>query len=153
MTPEQRAIRFKNVGDPERSGRFLSTYEHGVDSPFVFYGIAAFEKLFKAMEDALADGRPWLTGDAFTLGDVNLMPFVARLEYLDLLDIWIVDRARVQAWWARAKARPSFTSAISGRLAPEEEAAMKTHGGKLRDAIRAKRAEYVSGKTVPAAAA
>ena len=152
MTPEQRAIRFKNVGDPERSGRFLSTYEHGVDSAFVFYGIAAFEKLFKAMDDALADGRPWLTGDGFTLGDVNLMPFVARLEYLDLLDIWIEDRPRVQAWWARAKARPSFASAISGRLAPEDEAAMKTHGGKLRDAIRKKRAEYVGGKGLPAAA-
>jgi hypothetical protein len=58
----------------------------------------------------------------------------------------------VQAWWARAKARPSFASAISGRLAPEDEAAMKTHGGKLRDAIRKKRAEYVGGKGMPAAA-
>ena len=146
MTPEERAIRFKNVGDPERSARFLSTYEHGVDSPYVFYGIAAFEKLFKAMDDALADGRPWLGGERFTLGDVNLIPFVARLAYLDLLDIWIDERPFVQHWWARAMARPSFMSAIAERLTPEDEQSMQTHGGKLRDAIAAKRAEYVAGQ-------
>ena len=59
----------------------------------------------------------------------------------------------MQAWWARAKARPSFASAISGRVTPEELAARKTHGGKLRDAIRAKRAEYVGGKAMVASSA
>ena len=35
MSPELREKRFKNVGDPRRTDRFKSTYEHGVYSPFV----------------------------------------------------------------------------------------------------------------------
>jgi hypothetical protein len=36
MTNEQRNIRFNNVGDPGRSARFRSTYEHGTESPMCF---------------------------------------------------------------------------------------------------------------------
>jgi glutathione S-transferase len=144
MTEEQRQGRFRNVGDPVRRARFQSTYEHGVDSPYVYQGIAAFEKLFKASETALAGGNDWVVGEAFSLGDINLMPFVARLDYLDLLDLWIADRPATQAWWRRAKARPSFHAAIPGRLTADEIAAMKTHGTKLRERVAAQRADYLS---------
>lgn len=142
MTAEEREIRFKNVGDPEKRSRFMSTYEHGVDSPYVYYGIAAFDKLFKAMETALAEGD-WIVGGKFTLGDINLIPFVARLDYLNLLDVWIHQRPRVSEWWQRAKARLSFESAIGDRLTPDEVSAMKTHGTKIRDRVQARRAEYL----------
>ncbi len=102
MTEEERQIRFRNVGDPARSARFLSTYEHGVDSPYVLYAIAAFEKLFRTMDATLADGRDWLVADKLSLGDINLMPFVARLEYLNLLDLFRRSPAG-QAWWQRVK--------------------------------------------------
>jgi len=44
-------------------------------SPYVFQGIAMFEKLFAAMDDALAGGAPWLVGNDLSLGDINVMPF------------------------------------------------------------------------------
>ena len=94
MTPEQREIRYANVGDPERRARFLSTFEQGTESPYVLYAIGHFEKAFKAMDRALAGGGPWLLGDAYTLADVNMIPYVARLHYLDLLDIWTGDHPR-----------------------------------------------------------
>lgn len=144
MTEEQRQGRFRNVGDPVRRARFQSTYEHGVDSPYVYQGIVAYEKLFQATEAALAGGNDWLADEKFTLGDINLMPFVARLNYLDLLDLWIAERPLTQAWWQRAQARPSFHAAISGRLTPDEIAAMKTYGSKLRDGVTAQRADYLS---------
>jgi hypothetical protein len=31
MSEEQRQIRFRNIGDPARSARFMSTYEHDVE--------------------------------------------------------------------------------------------------------------------------
>lgn len=62
MSEEQRQIRFRNIGDPARSARFMSTYEQGVESPYVFYGIAAFEKLFRHMSDVLTERREWLVG-------------------------------------------------------------------------------------------
>ncbi len=97
--PEVREKRFRNVGDPRRTDRFKSTYEHGAKSPFVVHGVAAYERAFKLLEDALArSGGPWILGSDPTLADINLMPHTARLDYLSLLDLWIKDRPRVKAW-------------------------------------------------------
>lgn len=144
MSEEQRQTRFRNVGDPARRARYLSTYEEGEESMYVFQGIAAYEKMFKATESELASGATWLCGERFTLGDINLMPFVARMEYLNLLDVWTEKRPKTLEWWARAKARPSFLEAIIGRLKPEDIAAMKTHGSRIRDRIAERRAEYLA---------
>src|ERR1700681_1903734 len=93
MTPEQREGRFRNVGDPVKRARFMSTYEQGAESIYVYEGVAAFESAFKAMEsylgaEAESSGGPWLLGTALSLADINMMPFVARLHYLNLLDLW-----------------------------------------------------------------
>jgi glutathione S-transferase len=154
MTEEQRQVRFRNVGDPERRARFMSCYAEGAESAYVFEGIAAFEKAFAAMEDDLADGRPWLLGAEMTLADINLMPFVARLEYLMLLDLWIADRPRVQEWWRRAQARPSFRGAIPDALSEKEIAEMQASGAKIRARIGERRQDYLAfKKTAPRPAA
>jgi hypothetical protein len=54
MTAAERNGRFDNVGDPGRRARFLSTYEEGVESPYVGQRIFAFEKMFGEMEDDLS---------------------------------------------------------------------------------------------------
>ena len=144
MTPEQREIRYANVGDPERRARFLSTFEQGTESPYVLYAIGHFEKAFKAMDRALAGGGPWLLGDAYTLADVNMIPYVARLHYLDLLDIWTGDHPRAGSWWGRAKDRPSTDAAIENRLTPDELDEMRRYGSGIRDEVRQKRSEYLA---------
>lgn len=144
MTDAQREGRFRNVGDPGKRARFMSTYEHGVESPFVFQGIAAFEKLFAGMSDALAGGGPWLLGRAFTLADINVAPFVARLAYLDLLDVWLGDRPEVGQWWERTKSLPSFKAAVSDALTAADVAAMNASGTRIKDRIRTKRIEYLN---------
>jgi glutathione S-transferase len=150
MTEEQRQVRFRNVGDPVKRARFTSCYAEGVESPYVFEGIAAYEKAFAKMEEDLADGRPWLMGDALTLADIALMPFVARLDYLTLLEIWLANRPRAQAWWQRAQARPSFRGAIPEALDAKEIAEMQTSGAKIRARVAEKRAEYLAfKKTAP----
>ena len=143
MTDDQREQRFANVGDPRRRDRVMSTFEQGVDSPFVFNGIAAYEKAFKNMEKDLASGGPWLLGSQFSLADINMMPFVNRLEYLGLLDIWIGKRPKVQEWWARAKQRPSFTRGIIDHFKPGEETEMQESGVKIRDQLAARYQSYL----------
>jgi glutathione S-transferase len=144
MSDEQRNIRFNNVGDPSRSARFRSTYEHGTDSPYVLYAVASFEKMFNSMNGVLADGRKWVVTNDLTLGDINLMPFVARLAYLNLLDIFIDERPRVQAWWARSKELPSYKQAIPDMLDEEDLSTMRISGTKIREQIRARRAEHLT---------
>jgi glutathione S-transferase len=141
MTEEQRNGRFNNIGDPGRRARFISTYEEGVESLYVEQGIFAFEKMFREMEDSLSSKQDWLLGPQFTLADIYLTPFVARMDYLGLLDIWTADRPFVQEWWKRAKSRPSFSRAIAELLTPDQISAMKSSGAKIKDKIASRRQE------------
>ena len=143
MSPDQREKRYQNVGDPERRARYISTYENGVKSPYVRDGIAKFEKLFKNMETTLADGRKWLLGDGYTLADISITPFIARLYYLALLEIWLEERPCATAWWERAKSRPSYEVAIGHALTEIQKIEMETYGVKARETIRLRRDQYL----------
>ena len=142
MTEDERNGRFRNIGDPGRRVRFVSTYEEGEDSVYVAQGIFAFEKMFREMEIDLAAKQDWLVGD-FSLADINLMPFVARLEYLGLLDIWTAERPLVRAWWSRAKSRPSFKAAVADRVTPEQISSMQVSGARIKDKVASRRREIV----------
>ena len=149
MPEEIRQRRFRNVGDPRRTDRFKSTYELGVQSPFVVHAIAAYERAFKLLEQTLADaGGPWILGTDPSLADINLMPFAARLDYLGLLDLWVAGRPRAQAWWAQASAWPHFKSGLSDLISEMEYAEMRTHGPKIRDGV----ALHLQGLRLDAAA-
>jgi len=100
------------------------------------------------MEAALKDsGGPWLLGDMFTLADINMIPYLWRIEFLNLIDIWMDDRPLVATWWDRCKARPSADACIPGRIKAEDRDQMNNSGTKLRDTVAAKRQEYLA--TVP----
>lgn len=131
MPPEIREKRFRNVGDPRRRDRFMSTYELGVHSPFVLHGIAAWERAFKMLEETLAAGGPWIVGAEPSLADVNLMPLAARLDYLGLLDLWIAERPRVQAWWALSRVWPAFRTGLQDLVSEAEIAEMRAQGPKI----------------------
>jgi glutathione S-transferase len=131
MPEEIRERRFRNIGDPRRRDRFMSTYELGVRSPFVIHGIAAYERAFKMLEETLSGAGPWIVGTAPSLADINLMPFAARLDYLGLLDLWIKDRPAVTAWWALAREWPSFKTGLRDLISEAEFSEMRTHGPKI----------------------
>lgn len=141
MPEETRQRRFRNVGDPRRRDRFMSTYELGVQSPHVLYAIAAYERAFESMQKALAGGGPWLMGAAPTLADINLMPFVARLDYLGLLDVWIGERPAVRRWWDMVQKWPSFRTGLFDLMTEAELGEMRKHGPGIRDELAARLAE------------
>ncbi|MCF8478516.1 MAG: glutathione S-transferase family protein [Pseudolabrys sp.] len=135
MPEETRQVRFRNIGDPRRRDRFMSTYKHGVQSPYVLHAIGAYERACKYMGHDLAEGGPWLMGEQVTLADINLMPLVARLAYLRLLEVWTHDRPNVNAWWARAQQWPSFRSGLSDLISETEFSEMALHGPKIKDDV------------------
>jgi glutathione S-transferase len=134
--PEMREKRYRNVGDPRRRDRVRSTYENGVRSPFVLHAVYAYEKAFRMLDQTLAEGGPWVVGDRPTLADINLMPFAARLDYLELLDLWIADRPHVQQWWAMAREWPSFKTGLSDLISDTEFADMRAHGPSIRNDVK-----------------
>jgi len=142
MTEEQRQGRFINVGDPNKRARLISTYEEGVESPYVLQGIGAFEMAFEKMEKDLAQAE-WLVGGALSLADINMMPFVARLYYIDLLDVWLQGRPRVAEWWARVQALPSYRASVPDKTSAEQVEQMRLHGSRIHLRVGQRRAEYL----------
>ena len=141
MPEEIRQVRFRNIGDPRRRDRFMSTYELGVQSPYVLHAIGAYERAFKLMEQTLAEGGPWLLGERVTLADIAMMPFVARLSYLGLLEVWTASRPHINAWWGEVQQWPSFKRGLSDLITEHEYSEMRTHGPKIRDDIAARLAD------------
>jgi glutathione S-transferase len=84
------------------------------------------------MEQTLAERGPWLLGAQPTLADINLMPFVARLAYLGLLEAWTANRPHINAWWARVQEWPSFRRGLHDLISEAEFTEMRTHGPKIR---------------------
>ncbi len=143
-----RTRRYRNIGDPVRRDRDRAVFEHGVEAPHVFNAIAAYETVFAKLEMTLADGRDWITGTAYSLAEIGLAPYAARLEYLDLLQVWIDDRPNVAAWWERIKARPGYRSGLSGRLTDGEIEPMRRFGGAIRQRVAERRQEYLDAFAV-----
>lgn len=135
MPEEIRQRRFRNIGDPRRRDRLMSTYELGARSPFVIHGIAAYERAFKMLEDTLAETGPWIVGANASLADISLMPFAARLDYLGLLNLWIKDRPHVVDWWALAREWPSFKTGLHDLISEAEFSEMRLHGPKIADDV------------------
>lgn len=71
------------------------------------------EVLLDRMEALLAD-RPWLAGEALSLADINIAPFMFRLSALGQDRFWSADkRPALAEWYARLAAKPSFQKAVS----------------------------------------
>ena len=143
MTDSQRARQYRNIGDPERRDRDRAVFDHGVESSYVFNAIATYEMTFFKLEKVLVDKRSWIMGDQYTLAEINLAPYAARLEYMGLLDIWIENRPMVSAWWDRIKARPSYQRGLSDRLTTADIEPMKRFGGDISQRVAELRQTYL----------
>lgn len=134
---------YERIVDLERRDRQTAVYLHGHEAPHVYRAVAAYEKAFARIEKTLADGRTWLCGDIFSLAEINLVTYFARLEWMDLLDIWLEGRPRATDWYARIRARPCFAAEIAGKMRPEEWDEMHRVGaGPWRGYITEKLAHY-----------
>ena len=99
---------------------------------------------FLGIDKALSDSRTWLCGNQFTLAEINLVPYVARLEYLNMLDIWTVDRPKVVAWFRRIQARPSYKAEVVDRIRQDEWAEMREAGTRNKAKIAELREHYLT---------
>merc|ERR1712070_304880 len=65
----------------------------------------------KLEEETLADGRQYLLGKDFTLADVGIVTIFERMDCAGFSHLYD-DLPRVNAYWSRIKARPSYKIAI-----------------------------------------
>lgn len=70
--------------------------------------------LLDKMEEMLGQGR-WLVGNAYSLADIAVVPFVKRIdEEIAAEEMQAARHPRAAAWWAAIQARPAFARARIG---------------------------------------
>jgi glutathione S-transferase len=65
------------------------------------------KRALEVIDDALADGRPFITGDALTLADFFLLPMLVAFGFAPEAKALLPRFAHIAAWDARMSALPS----------------------------------------------
>ncbi|MGB7042761.1 MAG: glutathione S-transferase family protein [Xanthobacteraceae bacterium] len=109
---------------PERLARFLAStppvsvtagwherkkviVKHGLDAPGIDQSLRLYDTYLGKMETSLAENH-WIAGDAYSLADIGLVPYVNRLDMMNMSAMWTRSRLRVTDWFERVKAMPTF---------------------------------------------
>lgn len=110
--------------------------QHGLDAPGAADRIRLYDAYLHKMEEAL-HASAWLTGDAFSMADVAMAPYVNRVAALAMEGVWTGGRLpRVEAWFERVRARPSFHSGFVEWMPTALTAEMRENGERSWPAIR-----------------
>lgn len=103
---------FDGIPEPKRREQRRKSVLLGLLSDEGRCACGFLETMIKDIDAALELG-PYLAGDKYSLADAALTPYVHRLWLLGCEELWSRDRPRVQEWYARVKARPSFAEVFT----------------------------------------
>jgi glutathione S-transferase len=111
--------------------------QDGLAAPGAAEKIRLYDSYLHRMEAGL-EGRDWLVGAAFSMADIAMAPYVNRCAALALDGMWTGGRLpRVEAWFARMKARPTFDPAFEQWLPDALRDEMLENGGRSWPEVRA----------------
>lgn len=126
LPKEEIEKRIAAIPDPVQRANRASVIEHGTKAPQMQTAVRNFVGMLDQLETSLEDGA-WAAGDSFSLADAAILPYVMRLDHLAMTPA-IEARPRVQDWYTRAQARPSYKSAISDQLPEPIVQLFRTNG-------------------------
>jgi ganglioside-induced differentiation-associated protein 1 len=111
--------------------------QHGLEAPGAADKIRLYDAYLHKMEGALASSE-WLVGERFSMADVAMAPYVNRLAALSMAGLWRNGRLpRVEGWFARVSARPTFEPAFVEWLPGDLAHEMRTNGERSWSAVAA----------------
>jgi glutathione S-transferase len=101
----------------------------GFAAPNIDKSLLLYDRYLSKMETALQQ-HSWLAGDAFSLADIGLTPYVNRLDMMSMSDMWTRSRPRVTDWFERIKSRPTFKPSFLDWCPPDLTEDLKTFGAR-----------------------
>lgn len=111
---EELAAHFERIPDPAYRERQRQSVEMGLAAPMVDTAIRQYDTAVAQMDGDLGQSE-YLAGDAWSLADAALTPYINRAEMLGMEALW-EKRPNVARWYAAMKARPTYASCISDVL-------------------------------------
>jgi glutathione S-transferase len=89
--------------------QFYLDFRAGFERDRIEYAVRRTDAAFRVLDARLADGRTYLSGEAFSLSDIAWMPNVHRFS----LTRWPFETTpNLSAWFDRVKTRPSYNDAL-----------------------------------------
>ena len=135
LSKEEFERNLRDMPDAARRERRRQTVELGIDAPFVPGAVNFYDGVVAKMHDALKGGKAWLVGDAYSLADVSMLPYIVRLEHLALAEMWSKNRPTVGKWLERCRARANY-SAIQDYINPKYIPLMAEQGAEALPKVR-----------------
>ncbi len=123
LSREEREAAFSKSPSKKRSEYKRDVVAHGLDSGFVKEAVEHHKKLLTSIDDAVYTA-PYLAGDAYSLADIAVVPYILRLELLGLSRMWD-GCPGVASWWERVRRRLSTEEAIFKRMTDADAAPFK----------------------------
>lgn len=102
------------IPDSARRAVRRSVLDHGVRAPQFKGAYEAHVRTFDLADKALSE-TSFLVGDDFSLADAALLPYVLRVDHLNLAGL-LAGRGALNDWYQRVQARPAYAAAISEYL-------------------------------------
>lgn len=135
LSADEREANLAQTPDPARRERKRMGIERGMDWPPAGDAVRFYDSVLARMDATLGTDKSWLVGNAYSLADVAMTPYVVRLDQLSLAWMWD-RRPGVARWYAAIRARPNF-----GGLADYVEQSyldiMNEHAEELRPKVTA----------------
>ncbi len=128
-TPEKLEAYYAAMPDLRLRKVYQNLVPQGPASSEFGSSLKAWQKSLKDAERAL-ENRDFLAVDSITLADLAVLPYVLRLEHLQLSHLWS-ELPRTAAWYERMKATPAYAVGIQNWLNPKYLELMKEKGSQL----------------------
>ena len=95
-----------NIKDPARHAFMCDVLPNGMQSERLTQSLYAYNKLLGDMEKALSVGD-YLVGNCISLADYSLLPYIERLEQLQLA-FWWQKKPNVTSWIERCRSTKAY---------------------------------------------
>ncbi len=110
MPREEALAAIERIPDARVRARWRKAATSGISADDLKRSIARLTGRVERIDRALQDA-PRLAGEAYSLADIDIAPFVQRLVRVDLFGL-VAARPRVNDWYARITSRPAYVSAM-----------------------------------------
>lgn len=125
---------FSKITDPNRKAVMEDMVVNGMDSPRLYLAVFAYNKLIKDMAVALAT-KDFLVGETMSLADLSFLPYIERLEQLQL-SAWWSEYPQIDQWLDRIRDTKAYELGIREWHNPAYIGMMKTFGAKAWPQIK-----------------
>ena len=132
---EELAATIANTPDYDVRERRRDIIENGTESPRFKSAVMAYDSLLSDMQQTLS-ASVWLSGPAYTLADIGILPYINRLAQLKLDSLWDT-RPAIARWFDAVRDRDSYEAAIANYDDDGYVALMANTGREHRAAVQA----------------